>query len=314
MEDDLKGPVGLHMPRILMAFAVLLVVGALAYVAVGKLRSPAPEVDQPAVSEVPEKWRSVVEVDDGFAPIVEPPVSRESIPEPAVPIAKTEEVAQLAVPVANTEEVAQSSAPVAHIAEADLGTLSEGLAQSDIPPVAEEFPAVEEAAVPSSPIVAEPETVQDLEADTATAPESIQPPATETPVVVEPAIEKPVNEGPMQVVALGGQVLRPTFTSGIEDSEPIDDLGTVIQADAEGDDTQLYFFTDIRGMQGQRIVHRWEYNGRVELTIPFSINGDRWRVYSRKHLMNDMPGEWRVVVLDPASFPISTSTFTYVVP
>ena len=67
----------------------------------------------------------------------------------------------------------------------------------------------------------------------------------------------------------------------------------------EGDNSlgKIYFFTNIRNLSGERITHRWIYQGRVMAEVSFNINGPRWRVWSSKNLWHTWIGEWRVEVL-----------------
>ena len=70
-----------------------------------------------------------------------------------------------------------------------------------------------------------------------------------------------------------GVVSRALFTSGIVDREPVDHLLVV-----DGGIEEVYFFTELKFLEGRTIVHRWEYNGRVVAEVPFKVGGPRWRV------------------------------------
>lgn len=91
-------------------------------------------------------------------------------------------------------------------------------------------------------------------------------------------------------------VNRAQFTSAVEQREPADELSGVLTPVPE----KLYFFTDLRGMSGHKITHRWEHAGQVEAEISFHVGGDRWRVWSSKNLIPELAGEWQVTVLDDA--------------
>lgn len=106
------------------------------------------------------------------------------------------------------------------------------------------------------------------------------------------------------------QVARAQFTNGVEDREPIDELGPMIHVQGE-DIKQLYFFTDIRGMSGETVTHRWQHEGQVVAEIAFDIKGDRWRVFSSKNLLPTTAGHWEVVVIDSSGTLMHKSSFFY---
>lgn len=90
-----------------------------------------------------------------------------------------------------------------------------------------------------------------------------------------------------------GEVARAVFTSAVLDREPVDSILTL------GDDeTHVYCFTELRGLAGQRVTHRWEYEGQVMAEVGFEVGGWRWRVWSRKNLRPEWRGQWQVSVLD----------------
>jgi hypothetical protein len=82
------------------------------------------------------------------------------------------------------------------------------------------------------------------------------------------------------------------FTTGIENREPIDQI-TFVGNDAR----KVFFFTDLRGLEGRTVVHRWIYDGRVMAEVEFEVRGPRWRVWSSKDLLPDWIGDWTVEVV-----------------
>lgn len=103
-----------------------------------------------------------------------------------------------------------------------------------------------------------------------------------------------------------GQVARATFTSAIEDREPVDGISTL-----SNDNEKIYFFTELKDMAGQAVAHRWEHNGEVMAEVPFEIGANRWRIYSSKNLDPSWTGEWVVSVIDGQGGTISSKSFTY---
>lgn len=104
----------------------------------------------------------------------------------------------------------------------------------------------------------------------------------------------------------GGTVARAAVTSGIENREPLDDLSSVTTEVGK-----IFYFTELRGMEGQEVTHRWEHNGEVMAEVPFEVSGPRWRVYSSKNLAPSLTGDWKVSVLDANGNPLTSNTFAY---
>ncbi len=105
----------------------------------------------------------------------------------------------------------------------------------------------------------------------------------------------------------GARVARALFTTAVVAREPVDE---VLALDTR--DSQVLFFTDLRGLQGRTVVHRWKHGGRVMAEVPFRVGGPRWRVYSRKRLGPDGVGRWSVVVVDRATgWPLAAAVMEY---
>lgn len=116
------------------------------------------------------------------------------------------------------------------------------------------------------------------------------------PVVEEPA---PV-ETPRERYALV------QFTTGIENREPIDQVTFV-----ESDIRRVYFFSDLRGLAGTTVTHRWSHAGTPQAEVKFAVGGPRWRVWSSKELSQDRLGDWTVEIVTDEGETIASETFTY---
>ncbi len=95
-------------------------------------------------------------------------------------------------------------------------------------------------------------------------------------------------------------VKRAQFTHGIEDREPIDRISSTLPPwDYKEGARPIFFFTEVAGLGGRTIYHRWELNGQVVSEIPFDVKSSwRWRVFSSKNMLPTMAGRWRVTVVD----------------
>lgn len=102
------------------------------------------------------------------------------------------------------------------------------------------------------------------------------------------------------------RIARAQFTTEIVDREPANRIVALDNTHSE-----VFFFTDMRHLEGRTIRHVWVYNGEVKSEIVFAVNGPRWRVNSRKELDPSMTGKWTVWVLDETDWPLAASIFLY---
>ncbi len=87
-------------------------------------------------------------------------------------------------------------------------------------------------------------------------------------------------------------LIRAQLTREIVDREPADNLPDVIEWPADGG-LDLFFFTELHGLSGQTVLHRWFHEGQLRAEIPFEVGSDwRWRVYSKKWIPEDRLGKW----------------------
>ena len=101
-------------------------------------------------------------------------------------------------------------------------------------------------------------------------------------------------------------VSRATFTSAIDNREPTDEITNLAN-----DASKIYYFTEIKGLKGQTITHRWEQNGEVQANVTFNVGGDRWRIWSSKNMQPELSGQWQVMVVDEAGNVLSQDSFNY---
>ena len=102
-------------------------------------------------------------------------------------------------------------------------------------------------------------------------------------------------------------VARSSFTSSVENREPVDKVGQLTN-----DKEKIYFFTEIKGMSGRTITHRWEHAGDVKAEVKFKVGSDRWRIWSSKNLQPHWVGEWIVTVVDDEGKTLAEESMAYV--
>lgn len=123
--------------------------------------------------------------------------------------------------------------------------------------------------------------------------------------------DKAASESKGQAMAQSGfssgSVMRSAFTTQIQDREPVDKVQKL-----DNENREVYYFTELRDMEGQKATHRWEYEGEVMAEVEFDVKGPRWRVWSSKRFVPDWTGEWTVSVVNSANEVIARDTLQYV--
>ena len=102
------------------------------------------------------------------------------------------------------------------------------------------------------------------------------------------------------------QVARAVFTSDVQGRKPTDTITSL-----SNDHNKIFFFTDLRGLGGQTVIHRWEYQGKNMGEVKFNVGGPRWRVWSSKTLLPEWTGEWRVSIIDGDGNTVGEASFNY---
>ena len=109
------------------------------------------------------------------------------------------------------------------------------------------------------------------------------------------------NEWPHQNIS------NAEFATEIVDREPFNIVGEL-----DNSLGKIYFFTNIRNLQGTRVKHRWIYNNKVMADVIFDIKGPRWRVWSSKNLWHTWTGKWIVEVVTSENEVLYKKEFNYI--
>lgn len=107
------------------------------------------------------------------------------------------------------------------------------------------------------------------------------------------------------------RVARSHLTSNMRGREPTDRLGSSVTLAGRKGRT-VFYFTELRDLAGHTVLHRWERNGKVVATLPFKVEGQRWRIYSSNTLTSNEKGNWRVVVADTQGTVLASQNFVVV--
>ena len=107
--------------------------------------------------------------------------------------------------------------------------------------------------------------------------------------------------------APAGTVARAIITNAIDQREPVDQVAQV-----SNDQTAIVFFTELRDLKDQEVIHRWTFNGQVMAEVPFQVGGERWRVWSTKQLQPIWLGSWQVDVVAKDGTILESQHFDYI--
>jgi hypothetical protein len=102
------------------------------------------------------------------------------------------------------------------------------------------------------------------------------------------------------------EVSRAQFTTGVVDREPVDAV-TGVSADTD----TVYFYTELRDLQGTRVTHRWEHDGEPMAEVGFDVGGPRWRVWSSKQMEPELTGTWRAYVVTEGGSVLASEEMSF---
>lgn len=108
------------------------------------------------------------------------------------------------------------------------------------------------------------------------------------------------------VIPPEGHVERALFTTAINGLEPVDNL-----SELNGDSEQVFFFTELRNMDGSVLTHSWEHKGEVIAEVELNVEGPRWRTWSSKRLTPGMRGSWAVVIINESGDILAEKVLDY---
>jgi len=213
-------------------------------------------------------------------------------------------VEQLANDRAVDQEAATEQAAPEPVAAGSATTEPAAAEPAAAEPAAAEPAATESAA--AEPVAVEPVAVEQAAGVPAAAESAATAQAAAEQAAAEPAAVEGAAASERAGVEASRSVARAVFTTQIVEREPIDDL-TAIPPDTD----EVYFFSELRGLEGHTITHRWQYEGAVMAEVTFPIGGPRWRVYSSKKLLPEWAGEWTVTVTDEAGSELGGGALQY---
>ncbi len=152
-----------------------------------------------------------------------------------------------------------------------------------------------------------PSTATQPEKKNGTAPTTATQPEKKNGTAPTTATQPEKKNGTAPMMAAGeGSVGKAVFTTGVVERQPVDEVNSVYT-----DTKKLFFFTDIRNMQGKTVLHRWLHEGQTLAEVSFEVGGPSWRIYSSKNLSDEWLGNWKAEVVDSAGNRLHEAEFVY---
>ena len=111
---------------------------------------------------------------------------------------------------------------------------------------------------------------------------------------------------PATQTATSASVKRAQFCTNVTEREPVDELTTL-----SGPADRVFFFTELIGLSGQTVTHKWTLDDQSLAEVPITVGGDRWRCYSTKTLGGVGSGTLKVTVVDGSGSTLAEKTLAY---
>jgi hypothetical protein len=96
------------------------------------------------------------------------------------------------------------------------------------------------------------------------------------------------------------------FTTRISKRYPADEITSL-----DNPHQAVSFFSELKDMSGKEITHMWYYGDELMFKASFKVRANHWRIWSTQLLPDDMPGEWKVKIVDGEGEVLQISTLNY---
>ncbi len=106
-----------------------------------------------------------------------------------------------------------------------------------------------------------------------------------------------------------GSVINAGFTTSVDDNEPTEDLSEIMNSAS-----RVYFFSDLDGMDGQTVTHRWKYGSSIIANSKITVTGSRFRAWSSYEMQPEWTGTWFIEIVDGNDKVIGTKSFVFMAP
>lgn len=99
-------------------------------------------------------------------------------------------------------------------------------------------------------------------------------------------------------------VKRAVICSGVSNHEPTDSLTTI-----PATTNKVFFFTEIAGLEGKTVTHRWLKDGAKVADVRISVATNRYRCHSSRSVAGKS-GQWSVQLLSEDGEKLIERSFT----
>jgi hypothetical protein len=99
-------------------------------------------------------------------------------------------------------------------------------------------------------------------------------------------------------------IRRAVICSSVSNHEPTDSLTTIPPSMGK-----VFFFTELVGLEGKTITHRWLKDGAKVADVRISVASNRYRCHSSRSVAGK-PGNWSVEVLNEDGDRLVERSFT----
>jgi hypothetical protein len=132
------------------------------------------------------------------------------------------------------------------------------------------------------------------------------PPA---PVDANKKNQPTIKKSPDDVSKEPMRVRRALLVTAITDKEPRGEIAQTLRI-RKATSLTLYYFTELRGMNGKTVYHEWLQDGVSVTKQALPVAADRWRI-STQHTFDDQAaGNWAVKLIDEKGKVLHTKNFT----
>lgn len=129
-----------------------------------------------------------------------------------------------------------------------------------------------------------------------------------TDITIKKIIKKQPNKKIIKEHEYLHNVSRTSLTYKIINKEPTDEIVRTVKV-SQKNPTWVYYFTELKGMNGNKVYHEWLKNGVIISRQKLAISGDIWRTSSRKLLSDSESGKWTVRLIDENSRLLDEKSF-----
>lgn len=103
-------------------------------------------------------------------------------------------------------------------------------------------------------------------------------------------------------------VTRSQLTTGINKNEPVDNLKLPLKI-SKKDTLWIYYFVELKGMEGQPVYHEWWLNGNLVSRKKVNISDNPWRTASKQLITYTTNNDWIVRVVDESRNTLAEKKF-----